>query len=75
MAIAIKFNKRDNKVSMTKMPMENDLIERNAHNSFWLRSKRKLQGLILLITIGVIIVGFSVIKHEHSISSHHDNER
>ena len=75
MAIAIKFNKRDNVVSMTRMPVEDDLIERNAQNKFWMSSKRKLQGIILVITIGVIIVGFSVIKNKRSIYSHRDNER
>ena len=75
MAIAIKFNKRDNKVSMTRMSTEDDLIERNAQNRFWLSSKRKLKGLISVITIAVIIVGVSMIKHKRSISSQYDNER
>ena len=73
--VTIKFNKKDNKISMTRMPVEEDLIERNARYRFWLSSKRKLQGLILVITIAVIIVGFSVIRHKRSISSQYDNER
>ena len=73
--VTIKFNKKDNEISMTRMPVEDDLIERNAQNRFWFRSKRKLQGLILVITIAVIIVAFSVIKHKRSISSQYDNDR
>ena len=73
--VTITFNKKDNKISMTRMPVEDDLIERNTQNRFWFRSKRKLQGIILVITIAVIIVDFSVIKHKRSISSQLDNER
>ena len=73
--VTIKFNKKDNEISMTSMPVEDDLIERNAQNRCWFRSKRKSQGIISVITIGVIIVGFSVIKHKRSISSQFDNER
>ena len=73
--VTIKFIKKDNEISMTRMPVEDDLIERNAQNRFWFRSNRKLQGIISVITIAVIIVGFSVIKHKRSISSQHDNER
>ena len=73
--VTIKFNKKDNEISMTRMPVEDDLIERNAQNRFWFRSKRKLQGIISVITIAIIIVGVSVIKHKRSISSQFDNER
>ena len=70
--VTIKFNKKDNEISMTN-PVEDDLVERN---SLLLSSKRKLQGIILVITIAVIIiVGFSVIKHKRSISSQYDIER
>ena len=71
----IKFNREDNEISMTTMQVEDDLIERNAQNRFWLTSKRKLQGIISLIKIVVIIVGVSVHKHNYSISSQYDNER
>ena len=73
--VTIKFNKNENVISMTRMSVEDDLIERNAQNRFWLSSKRNLQGIILVITIAVIIVGFSVIRHKRSISSQYDNER
>ena len=73
--VTIKFTKKDNEVSMTRMPVEDDLIERNAQNRFWLSSKRKLQGIISVIIIFIIIVGFSVIKHKRSIPSQYDNER
>ena len=63
--VTIKFNKKDNEISMTN-PVEDDLVERNSRNIFLLSSKRKLQGIILVITIAVIIVGFSVIKHKLS---------
>ena len=75
MTIAIKFNKNDNEISVTRMSVEDDLIERNSRYRFWLSSKRKVQGLILVITIAVIIVGYSVIKQKRSISSQFDNER
>ena len=73
--VTIKFSKKDNEISMARMPVEDDLIERNARNRFWLSSKRKLLGLILVITVVVITVGFSVIKHQRKISSKYDNER
>ena len=73
--VTIKFSKKDNEISMTRMPVEDDLIERNAPFRFWLSSKRKLQGIISLVIIVVIIVGFSVVKHKRSISSQYDNER
>ena len=73
--VTIKFTKKDNEVSMTRMPVEDDLIERNAQNRFWLSSKRKLQGITSVIITVVIIVGFSVIKHKRSITSQYDNER
>ena len=73
--VTIKFNRKDNEISMTSMSVEDDLIERNAQNRFWLSSKRKLQGFISVITIAVVIVGFPVIIHKHSISSQFDNER
>ena len=73
--VTIKFNKKENEISMTRMPVEDDLIERNPQIRFWFRSKRKLQGIISVITIAVIIVDFSVIKHKRSISSQLDNER
>ena len=73
--VTIKFNRKDNEISMTSMSVEDDLIERNAQNRFWLSSKRKLKGLISVITIAVIIVGVSMIKHKRSISSQYDNER
>ena len=73
--VTIKFNRKDNEISMTSMSVEDDLIERNAQNRFWLSSKRKLQGLILVITVVVIMLGFSVIKHKRAISSQYDNER
>ena len=72
--VTIKFNKKDNEISMTRMPVEDDLIERNAQYRCWFRSNRKFQGIISLITIAVIIVGFFVIKHKHSISEY-VNER
>ena len=72
--VTIKFNKKDNEISMTRMPVEDDLIERSAQNRFWLSSKRKLQGLISVIIIFIIIVGFSVIKHKRSITSQYDND-
>ena len=72
--VTIKFNKKENEISMTRMPVEDDLVERNSRNKFLL--KRKLQGIILVITIAVIIiVGFSMIKHKRSISSQYDIER
>ena len=71
----IKFNKKDDEISMTRMSVEDDLIERNAQNRFWLSSKRKLQGIISVTIIVVIIVGVTVIKHKRSISSQYDNER
>ena len=73
--VTIKFNKKDNEISMARVPVEDDLIERNAQIRFWFRSKRKLQGIISVITIAIIIVGVSVIKHKRSISSQYDNER
>ena len=73
--VTIKFNKKDNEIAMARMPVEDDLIERIACNRFWLSSKRKLQGIISVIIIVVIIVGFSVIKHKRVISSQYDNER
>ena len=73
--VTIKFNKKDNEISMTRMPVEDDLVERNSRNRFLLSSKRKLQGIIAAIIIVVFIVGFSVIKHKRSISSQYDNER
>ena len=73
--VTIKFNKKENEISMTTMTVEDDLIERNAQNRFWFCSTQKLQGLILVITIAVIIVGFSVIIHKRSISSQFENER
>ena len=73
--VTIKFNKKDNEISMARMSVEDDLIERNSRYRFSLSSKRKLQGIISLVIIVVIIVGFSVIKHKRSISSQYDNER
>ena len=73
--VTIRFNKEDNAISMTRMPVEDDLIERNTRNRFWLSSKRKLQGIISVTIIVAIIVGFSVIKHKRVISSQYDNER
>ena len=73
--VTIRFNKEDNAISMTGMPLEDDLIERNARFRFWLSSKRRLQGIISAIIIVVTIVGFSVIQHKRSISSQYDNER
>ena len=73
--VTIKFNKKENEISMTRMPVEDDLIERNPQIRFCFRSKRKLQGIISVITIAVIIVDFSVIKHKRSIPSQYDNER
>ena len=73
--VTIKFNKKDNEISMTRMPAEDDLIERNTQNRCWFRSNRKVQGIVSVITIAVIIVGFSVIKHKRSISSQYHNER
>ena len=73
--VTIKFNKKDNEISMTRMPVEDDLVERNSRNIFLLSSKRKLQGIIAAIIIMVFIVGFSVIKHKRSISSQYDIER
>ena len=73
--VTIKYNKKDNEISMTRMSVEDDLIERNARNRFWLTSKQKLQGIISVIIIVVIIVGVSVIKHKRSISSQYDNGR
>ena len=70
--VTIKFNKKDNEISMTRMPVEDDLVERNSQNRFWLSSR---QGIIAAIIIVVFIVGFSVIKHKRSISSQYDNER
>ena len=72
--VTIKFNKKDNEISMTN-PVEDDLVERNSRNIFLLSSKRKLQGIIAAIIIVVFIVGLSVIKHKRSISSKYDNER
>ena len=78
--VTIKFNKKDNEISMTRMPVEDDLIERNSQNRCnmmrcWLRLNRKVQGIISVIAIAVIIVGSSVIKHKRSISSQYHNER
>ena len=73
--VTIKFNKKENEISMTRMPVEDDLIERNSQNRCWFRSKQKLQGVILVITIAVIIVFFPVIKHKWSISPQFDDER
>ena len=73
--VTIKFSKKDNEISMTRMPVEDDLVERNSRNIFLLSLKRKLQGIIAAIIIVVFIVGFSVIKHKRSISSKYDNER
>ena len=73
--VTIKFNKKDDEISMTRMSVEDDLIERNAQNRFWLSSKRKLQGIISVTIIVVIIVGVTVIKHKRSISSQYDNGR
>ena len=73
--VTIKYNKKDNEIWMTRMSVEDDLIERNAPFRFWLSSKRKLQGISSVIMIVVIIVGFSVIKQKRSISSQYDNER
>ena len=73
--VTIKYNKKDNEISMTRMSVEDDLVERNTRNRFWLSSKRKLQGIISAIIIVVTIVGFSVIQHKRSISSQYDNER
>ena len=72
--VTIKFNKKDNEISMTN-PVEDDLVERNSRNIFLLSSKRKLQGIISVIIIVGIIVGFTVIKHKRSIYSKYDNER
>ena len=65
----------NNEISMARMPVEDDLIERIACNRFWSTSKRKLQGIISVTIIVAIIVGFSVIKHKRVISSQYDNER
>ena len=77
--VRIKLNKENNEISMTRMPVEDDLIERIACDRFWLSSKRKLQGIISVTIIVAIIVGFSVIKHKRSTSSQYDkfidNER
>ena len=73
--VTIKFSKKDNEISMTRMQVEDDLVERNSRNIFLLSLKRKLQGIIAAIIIVVFIVGFSVIKHKRSISSQYDNER
>ena len=67
--VTIKFNKEENEISMSTMPVEDDLIERNARNRFWLTSKRKMQGILLVAIIVAIIVRFSVIKHKRWISS------
>ena len=61
--------KEDNEISMSTMPVEDDLIERNAQNRFWLTSERKMQGIISVTIIVAIIVRFSVIKHKRWISS------
>ena len=73
--VTIKYNNKDNEISMTRMSVEDDLIERNARNRFWLTAKQKLQGIISVTIIVVIIVGVSVIKHKRSISSQYDNGR
>ena len=73
--VTIKFNKKDNEISMTRMPVEDDLIDRNDQDRFWFLSKQKLRGIILVITITVIIVGFSVITHKRSISSQYAKDR
>ena len=75
--VRIKFNKENNEISMTRMSVEDDLIERIACNRFWLSSKRKLQGIISVTIIVAIIVGFSVIKHKRSspYDKFIDNER
>ena len=65
--VTIKFNKKDNEISMTRMPVEDDLIDRNDQDRFWFLSKQKLRGIILVIRITVIIVGFSVITHVRSL--------
>ena len=71
--VTIKFSKKDNEISMTRMPVEDDLIERNARNRFWSSSKRKLNGIISVTIVVIIVV--SVIKHKRSISLQYDNER
>jgi len=75
--VRIKFNKENNEISMTRMPVEDDLIERIACNRFW--PKRKLQEIISVTIIVAFIVGLSVIKYKRSISSPYDkfidNER
>lgn len=70
--VRVKFNKENNEISMARMPVEDDLIERIACSRFWLSSKRKLQGIISVTIIVAIIVGFSVTKHKRSISSPYD---
>ena len=77
--VTIKYNNKDNEISMTRMSVEDDLIERNARNRFWLTAKQKFQGIISVTIIVAIIVGFSVIKYKRSVSSPYDkfidNER